>query len=234
MRLSIMQPYLFPYVGYFQLLAAADTFVIYDDVNYIRQGWINRNNILVQGAASRFSVPIKAASSFTRIHETQLDERQYPAWREKFYKTLTQNYAKSPHFAPTMALVKSVLDQADASIGDLAAASVIAVAQHLGLPSRLVRSSSVYGNDELKAADRVLDICKRENATDYINVAAGEALYSREFFAGHGIRLHFLKPRPIQYAQFGSPFVPWLSIIDLLMFNDAPQVRSFLQEFDLA
>lgn len=234
MRLAIMQPYLFPYIGYFQLLAAADKFVIYDDVNYIKQGWINRNNILVAGAAFRFSVPLKEASSFARIHETQIDARQYSVWREKFYRTLALNYGKSPQFAPTMALVKSVFDHAGSSIGDLAAASVVAVAQHLGLPTQLVSSSRIYANDSLKGAGRVLDICRRESATDYVNVISGESLYSRVAFAERGIQLHFLQPRPIQYPQFGESFVPWLSIIDVLMFNERDQVRSFLREFDLA
>jgi hypothetical protein len=233
MKLAVMQPYFFPYIGYYQLVAAVDKFVIYDDVNYIKQGWINRNNILVGGAASRFSVPLNGVSSFARIYETQIDDRQYPLWRERFRKTLAMNYVKSPQYAAVLTLINSVLDQAGSSIGDLAAASVLAVADYLELPTEIVKSSRIYGNDALKAAERVLDICKREEAAEYINMIGGTSLYSREWFAERGVQLHFLQPQAVAYTQFKKPFVPWLSVIDVLMHCGKEETRQLLTQYAL-
>jgi hypothetical protein len=228
-----MQPYLFPYIGYYQLIAAVDRFVIYDDVNFIKQGWINRNNILVNGAPYRFTVPIQSLSSFTAINEVLVDPRTYPAWREKFLKTLTQAYAKAPHFQGTMELVQRVLDPFATHVVQLARSSVEAVSSHVGIPTTIVPSSSTYGNNELKAQERILDICRLEGATDYINAQGGVGLYDKIVFQEHGFTLSFLQPTMVAYPQGKSAFLPGLSIIDVLMFNSQNEVRSMLNDHQL-
>jgi len=230
-----MQPYLFPYIGYFQLVHAADRFVVYDDVAYIKQGWINRNRILINGDASFFSVPIKHASSFTSIRDTLIDDdRQHARWVEKLLKTFDNAYRRAPEFARIFPIVEDVFSRQTTRIADLAVASVKTVAAALELTTTFVDTSTTYGNADLKGEDRVLSICAAEGANVYVNVPGGRELYSRERFDAQNVRLCFVQPRPIEYRQFGAPFVPWLSIVDVLMFNPLETVRRYLETYDLA
>jgi hypothetical protein len=230
MKLGIMQPYFFPYLGYFQLVAAVDKFVFYDDVSYIKQGWINRNAILSGGQRHVFTVPLRSASSFALIRDTMLDAAAYARWCGKFLKTLTQNYIAAPYYDPVYALVEQVLHRSMTSIGHLAISSVLAVASYLDLRTLFVTSSAIYENAELKGTERVLDICRRECAQTYYNSIGGKELYSKEEFSRHGVELKFIETRSVRYQQFGQDFVPSLSIIDALMFNPKEAVQAFLQE----
>jgi len=230
-----MQPYLFPYLGYFQLLHAVDRFVVYDDVAFIKQGWINRNRILINGQPSYFTVPVKHASSFARIQDTVVDDdRQHARWVEKTLKTIDHAYRRAPEFGRVFPVVEAVLTSPTRRVAELAAASVKAVMPLLGLRTDWVESSARYGNAHLKGEDRVLAICRAEGATDYVNVAGGRELYGPERFAAEGIRLHFVQSRPVEYRQFHDPFVPGLSIIDLLMFNRQAAARELVTQYDLA
>jgi hypothetical protein len=233
-RLAIMQPYLFPYIGYFQLVQAVDRFVVYDDVAYIKQGWINRNRMLINGEPAFFTVPIKHASSFALIRDTLIDDdHQHEQWVEKLLKSFDNAYRRAPEFARVFPLLDSVFSKKPSRIADVALASLKAVARFLDIRTTFVESSSGYGNAHLKGEERVLDICAAEHATEYINVPGGRALYSSERFAARAVKLEFLEPRPVEYRQFGSPFVPSLSIVDVLMFNPVETVRGFLTECDL-
>ncbi len=232
MRLAIMQPYLFPYLGYFQLIRAADAFVFYDDVTFIKQGWVNRNRLLTSQGAQFFTLPIQNGSSFVPIRETLISERPV-GWRDKLRKTLEQSYRKAPQFAAVWPLVAGVLADEDLHVGAVAQRSVRAVAEYLGLAPRWVPSSSVYGNSELHAQDRVLDICRREGASEYVNMLGGQELYKREDFAAAGFTLHFLAAELPAYPQFKGEFVPGLSILDVLFFNDREQARALLDRFQL-
>ena len=229
-----MQPYLFPYIGYFQLVQAVDRFVVYDDVAYIKQGWINRNRMLINGEPAFFTVPIKHASSFALIRDTLIDDdQQHEQWVEKLLKSFDNAYRRAPEFARVFPLLESVFSSKPLRIADLALASLKAVARFLDIRTTFVESSSGYGNAQLKGEERVLDICAAERATEYINVPGGRALYSPERFAARSVKLAFLEPRPVEYRQFGSPFVPSLSIVDVLMFNPVETVRGFLTDYDL-
>jgi hypothetical protein len=232
-KLAIMQPYLFPYLGYFQLLHAVDRFVVYDDVSFIKQGWINRNRILINGAPCFITVPVKHASSFAMIRETMMDERQHERWVEKLLKSVSNAYRRAPEFARVFPVVESVFGSGARQVGDLARASLKAVASMLEITTTFVETSSSYGKSDLKGEDRVLAICEAERATEYINLPGGRTLYSPDRFAAHGIELSFLMPRPVEYRQFGDRFVPWLSIIDVLMFNPLDRVREYLAAYDL-
>src|SRR5205814_9405840 len=130
-------------------------------------------------------------------------------------------------------LIEQVLGCRTMKIVDLAVASLKAVAAFLDIRTTIVDSSTTYGNAHLKGEDRVLAICAAEGASEYINLPGGRDLYSRQRFASQDVKLSFLNPRSIEYRQFGGPFVPSLSIIDVLMFNRAETVRGFLAAYDL-
>lgn len=230
MTLAIMQPYLFPYLGYFQLIAAADRFVFLDDVAFIKKGWIHRNRILVNGAAHTFTVPITDASQNRAICETRVAAAFDPA---KLLRTIELNYRKAPYFAAAYEIASAVFSHAHETISEMAKHSVRAVCGYLALSMPLIESSARYGNAELRGAERIRDITVRENAARYINPVGGTELYNEADFAAAGIELRFVKSRPHSYAQFGAPFVPWLSILDVLMFNSTAETRALLAGCDL-
>lgn len=232
MRLAIMQPYLFPYIGYFQLIAAVDRFVFYDDVSFIKQGWINRNRLLGPRGATYFTVPVVHASSSRAIRDTLIDH-DVP-WEKKLLRRVSIDYARAPLVSRVMRLLEDVLSDRPRDIASLSRKSIEAVCEYLGISTERVASSIGYENGHLHGADRVLDICRREAADTYVNMAGGRGLYDPESFAGRGVTLRFLTPRVVSYRQFGAAFVPSLSILDVLMFNDVPAARGLLGEYDLA
>ncbi len=233
MTLAIMQPYIFPYIGYFQLVQAADKFVFYDDVNFIRQGWINRNNLLLNGAPHLFTVPLEKQSPNNLINEVAISAALYERWKDKFYKTLEQAYRKAPHYATVLELIKAVMESSVTHIGELAKKSIELTSRYMGLDTEFVQSSTLYENAELKSATRVLDICAKEGATVYINPIGGQELYNKELFREHGIDLYFLKAGATPYTQLKNEFVPYLSIIDVLMFNAASDLSEVLINYKL-
>lgn len=230
-----MQPYLFPYIGYFQLINAVDKFVVYDDVNYIKQGWVNRNNILVQGKPYLFTVPLKNASSFAKIKEIEVNENLYRNWKKKFFRTLQQSYNKASNFKEAFDLISSILDTERKNIGisDLATESIYQICNYLSVETEFVGSSTAYKNEDLSGQNRVLDICKREGAAGYINPIGGQKLYSKKAFEEQGIKLNFVETVPVPYEQFGNDFIPALSIIDVLMFNSPEAIRKMLHQYRL-
>lgn len=228
-----MQPYLFPYVGYFQLLAAADRFVIYDDVNYIKGGWINRNQLLVNGRPWLFTIPLDQPSPNRLINTIELQPAH--RWQPKILQTIAQNYRRSPRFESVFGLVEKIFASNAATIAQLVVASLHTLVHYLELPVELVPSSAIYGNAHLHSQERVIDICRREGTDTYINASGGQVLYDGKSFNEAGINLQFLKPGFQPYPQSGKvkEFVPGLSIIDLLMNNSPTETRQLLQHYTL-
>lgn len=234
MRLGIMQPYIFPFWGYYQLIAATDRFIVYDDVSYIKQGWINRNRILLNGEPFSFTVPLQDAGSFKAIGQTALDPKSFALWRGKFYKTLTQAYRKAPYFEPAMNLVTKVLDDPlHLTISQLATTSLREVCDYLNIGTSFASSAGRYNNTHLAAQVRILDICAIEGASTYINAIGGQKLYNFDDFKNRGLQLAFLESQPLDYTQFGRPMVGSLSIIDVLMFNSSNELQNRLPQFKL-
>lgn len=231
MTLAIMQPYLFPYIGYFQLLNAVDKFVIYDDVAYINRGWINRNCILNNGKSQLFTVPLKDASQNKLIHEISIDSDQ--KWRDKLLKTIQQNYKKAPHFAGVFPLIERILQQSESSISTYVYHSLRMICEYLSIDTPIIETSRIYNNAHLKAQERILDICLQEKADHYINPTGGRELYNKELFAENGIKLNFIRANEVPYPQFNNEFVPWLSIIDVMMFNTPEQIHELLKTYTL-
>ncbi len=226
-----MQPYLFPYIGYFQLMHAADKFVLYDDVNYIKKGWINRNNILVNHQANLFSIPLKEASQNKLINELYLSDEQ--KWRAAFLKTIEQAYKKAPFFAEVYVLIQNIINAEVGKISALILKSFRVLNEYLCIDTELVETSAIYDVSHLKGQERILGICKKENTQDYINPIGGQELYSKSMFEDNSIQLNFIKTNPIVYKQFGKEFIPWLSIIDVLMFNSKEEIKIMLNQYEL-
>lgn len=233
MKLAIMQPYFMPYIGYFQLINLVDKFVFYDDVTFIKQGWINRNQILINDQAKLFSVPLSKASSHTLIKDVLISDIRYEKWKKSFLSTIMFNYKKAKNYAVVETLIESILLTRPKTISELAIKSVIEISNYLDLDTEFDVSSKNYGNAHLSGQDRVLDICQKENANTYINPIGGIELYSKDMFSERNIELMFISARKTIYKQFTSDFTPFLSIIDVLMFNDKKQVLEMLNDFDL-
>lgn len=231
MRLAIMQPYFFPYLGYFQLIHAVDKFVFLDDVQYIRRGWINRNQILVGGQKYLFTIPMKKGDVSQRICDAQITTDR--KWRDKFRTTLEHAYRRSPYFDQAMQLIDKVLSLETSSIAELAKASIRAVITYMGIDRTLVPSSSCYENEHLHGQEKIIDICIRETATVYINPMGGKDIYTPSLFQDSDISLKFLIPSFPEYKQANSTFVPGLSIIDALMFVEPLVLQSMLNEYTL-
>lgn len=232
MRVAVMQPYFMPYIGYFQLIKAVDKFIIYDDVNYIKQGWINRNNILLNGKSYLFSIPLKDASSFKKINDIEINQELFPKWKIKFFKTLELAYKKAPFYTNIIPILEELLDCPN-KINDLIYVSLLKICNYLGIVTHIEKSSTIYQNSELSKEERLIDICKKENADTYINPLGGQDLYDKEYFAKNNVKLFFIKSNKDNYIQFGDSFIPWLSIIDILMFNSPQKTREMLDNYDL-
>ena len=231
MTIGIMQPYIFPYIGYFQLINRVDKFIVYDDGAYINKGWINRNNILINGKASMFTLPLINASQNRLINEIETDNLE--AWSRKFFKTIEQSYKKAPFYQETLAILTKVFQSNTANIAGLCTESLKTTCQYLGIDTEIIPGSVIYNNTHLKAQERILDICIQEKADHYINPIGGMAIYDKQLFADNKILLNFIKSKPIHYKQFNHEFVPWLSIIDLLMFCSVEAIHDYLKEFEL-
>jgi hypothetical protein len=226
MKLAVMQPYIFPYIGYFQLIHTSDKFVFYDDVNYIKQGWVNRNRILINESPSYFSIPLRNASSNALIKDTRIDFSEKK--RNKLLRTFDQNYKKAPFYNEVSELISDVLSIDTDNISELATESILRTCDYLGLVREFHLSSERYGNQELDRTERLLDMCDKEKADKYVNSEGGRHLYSKEEFEVNGIELSFLTPEPRSYQQFSKDFVSNLSIIDVLMHNSRPSALEIL------
>ncbi len=231
MKLCIIQPYLFPYIGYFQLINYADKFVVYDDVNFINKGWINRNRILLNGQPHMFTVPLKNASQNVIIKDLKLAMSE--RWKNKFIKTLELTYKKAPFFNKTFDIVKEVINTKSIFLIDWHSKSFELIKNYLGINTAFVKSSSKYNNQNLKGQNRILDICINENSTHYINPIGGLKLYDKQLFSNERVKLSFIKSGNIKYKQYNLKFIPWLSIIDVMMFNSTPKIQEFLINYEL-
>ena len=235
MKIAIMQPYLFPYLGYFQLINAVDTFVGYDDVNYIKGGWINRNNLLIHGKPNLFTISLENPSSFTPISETKIDSRKFALHKKKLLKTITQSYIKAPFYKEVFPLLEDFITTDNSVyIADFALDSVILISSYLDINTTFKKSSVDYPDSKgLEKTARLMDIIKKNGAQEYINPIGGQEIYDKEVFKSKGVNLHFLKSQSIIYNQFDNDFVPWLSIIDVLMFNSKEEIGLLLNKYEL-
>jgi hypothetical protein len=231
MRVGIMQPYFLPYVGYFQLISAVDAFIIYDNIKYTKKGWINRNRMLCNGSDAIFSLPLRGASDSLNVSQRELASDFDP---KKLLQQFKGAYATAPQFDKTYPVLERIMQYGDANLFKFVHHSVVRMCEHLGIQTEIRISSRIDIDHGLRGQEKVLALCKATGANTYINPIGGVELYSRNDFRTHGIDLKFVKTRPFEYAQFGSEFVPWLSIVDALMFNPMSAVSACIHDkYDL-
>lgn len=232
MKLAVMQPYIFPYIGYFQLINAVDKFVFYDDVNFIKRGWINRNQILINKNAHLFTIPLIKASQNKLILEIELgiDEK----WIATFLATLEFNYKNAPNFDEIFNLIQTIFSKQNRTIADLTIESITTISKYLGLLTQFEKSSISYASSKgMEKADRLIDITKKSNSNTYINPNGGKDLYTKAYFNKQGINLFFIENSILPYSQYKNEFISGLSIIDVLMFNSKENIKHMLTKYTL-
>jgi hypothetical protein len=232
MKLGIMQPYFFPYIGYFQLINAVDEFIVYDDIKFTKKGWINRNKILVNNQPFTFSLPLKKDHDNKMIFERYLSD-DFLNHKDYLLRLIKENYKKAPFFSETFKLIEDCLLFDNKNLFNFIYNSLKLIKEYLEITTPLINSSSIGNTSNLKAENRVIAICKIRQAKTYINPIGGLTLYNKYFFKENGVDLFFIKTKEITYKQFDDTFVPNLSIIDVMMFNSKDEIKKMLNEYEL-
>ena len=223
--LAVMQPYFFPYIGYFQLMNAADLFVVYDNVKYTKKGWINRNRILQNGKDVVFSIPLRKGSDFWEIKDREISADFKKA---KLLNQIRETYRRAPYFERTLSLVERIVLKEETNLFTFILNSIREICECLAIRTEIVVSSSLDIDHSLPGKTKVVALCKHVGADVYLNAIGGQELYSKDDFSTHGITLKFLKSKPFEYKQLDNEFVPWLSIIDVMMFNSPDAIKECL------
>lgn len=222
-----MQPYLFPYLGYFQLIHAVEAFVIYDDVNYIKGGWINRNYILANGTKQLITLPLRGASQNKLINQVQVGEQH------KILKSLQHNYRKAMYFDTVYPILEDILSQKEPNLARFLDYQLRRICEYFDLHPKWYISSAIVKDIGLHGQEKIISICAKLETTHYINALGGTNLYDPLMFKKQGLKISFVQPTAVRYRQFGSGFVPNLSVIDVMMFNEREQCKRLLEEYGL-
>ena len=230
--IAMMQPYLFPYLGYFQLIAAADVFVLGDDLQYIRSGWVNRNRILQNGEAKLITFPLKRDHFELPINQRQLSDG-FEEEADRLINLICQSYRKAPYFAQVMPLLERLIRFPQQNLAMYTEHAIRELCAYLHIVTPILRGSDLKLKSCLDKQDRVINVSHTFVATTFINPVGGVELYDREHFARNGLLVRFFRMGDVVYRQFGQPFVPNLSIIDVLMFNCVEQVQAMLECYSL-
>lgn len=228
MRLAIMQPYFLPYIGYFQLINAVDQFVVYDNIKYTKKGWINRNRILAANGGDEYiTLPLRSDSDHLNIDRRYLSD-SFPREKNKILRRIRERYRSAPHCDVVNEVLGEIFGYKGTNLFEFLYNSLQLVCRYLGISTPLVVSSALNSIADLKGKERVLAICREMGADCYVNPIGGVQLYTQEEFKMNGVDLKFLRPNLITYPQLGSEFVPRLSILDVMMFNDKKRIVDFI------
>ena len=229
MKLGIMQPYFMPYIGYFQLMKAVDKYVVYDDVNYIKGGWVNRNHILINGEKKMFTVTLQKASPNKLFNEIVIGDDF-----KKLMKTLQMNYSRAINFDQTMVLMERIISFPNKQLAVFIANSFREILSYLSVETEILMSSEIPKDNSLRGKDKIIQICEILGADTYYNAVGGKNLYDQEEFREHGITLNFVDSLPQVYSQLHTrEFVSGLSMVDVLMNNTKDEVNRLLDSFQL-
>ena len=227
MKLGIMQPYFLPYLGYWQLIHLIDQFVLYDNVQYTKKGWFNRNRFLRNGKDELFTIPLKKDSDYLDVVERKISE----TYDKKNLIAQFQNaYSKAPYIRKVMPVLTDIINFNSDNLFEYIYNSIVIICDYLDINTKIVISSEIDCNHNLKGSYRVLEICKAMGANQYINAIGGMELYDKEEFFNNGISLNFIKMNNVKYKQFDNEFVPSLSIIDVMMFNSPEKIKEMLDD----
>ncbi|NDV78804.1 WbqC family protein [Dysgonomonas sp. 511] len=230
MKIGIMQPYFLPYIGYFQLLNAVDKYVIYDNIQFTKKGWINRNRILQNGKDTLITIPVEKDSDYLDVRDRRISSSFD---KQKLINQIRESYRKAPYFNDVMPIVEGIVNYSETNLFLYIYHSVTQICKYLEIGTEIIISSTIGIDHSLKGQDKVIAICKALNATDYINAIGGQELYHAEDFKKENINLHFISTNPVEYTQFKNEFVAWLSILDVIMFNPVEEVRKMLGNYKL-
>ncbi|MBU3091654.1 WbqC family protein [Clostridium sp. CF011] len=231
MKVGIMQPYFLPYIGYWQLMNAVDKYVIYDDVNFIKGGWINRNKILMNGEGKMINLQMNGASPNKLINEVEVLGN--PIQNKKLLKTIESCYKKAPYYSDAFSVIENIINQDESNLAKYLEFSIRQICEYLSIDTEIIVSSTINKNNDLKGQDKVIEICKVIGADEYYNAVGGQELYAYDDFADREIKLSFLKTGTVEYQQFNNEFVSNLSIIDVMMFNSRYQIKDMLETYEL-
>lgn len=230
MKLAIMQPYFFPYLGYIDLIRQAEEWIVFDTAQYIRHGWVNRNRVLHPKEGWLYVVvPVQKQPQSTPISETVI-VNDGGRWRRKIIGQL-QHYRKhAPFFQETMSLVKKGISSGKTSIAQLDIDCVSLVCEYLGIGFhyRYFCDMDLELGPIDGPGDWALRISEAVGATEYINAPGGADLFDRSKFEDAGIQLTIQKPVDFVYDCHGYDFQPRLSIIDVMMWNSPQSIRDYL------
>lgn len=229
MRLAANQPYFLPYIGYWQLIHAADVFLIGDDYSYRTRSWISRNRILLNGAPKYFGIEIREASCNRLCSELQMMEIN----KKRKWDQLYDAYHRAPYFNEGMGLAEEILNCEKTVLSEFLEYSIRVICEYLGIDTPIMRTSDLEGNSLLRREHRIYDMCRRLGADTYVNAIGGTQLYDFKEFRERGIRLEFIKSDAISYRQYKEPFVGNLSILDVIMFNPVGEIRKMLDMYTL-
>jgi len=224
--IGIMQPYFLPYIGYFQLIGAVNRFVIYDNIKYTKKGWINRNRYLLNGVPHTFTLPLASGSDHADIRDRRISE---VFDRRKFIEGIHGAYRGAPNVETVLDLIATIISFEDRNLFSFLHNSLLRTCAYLQLNTPIIVSSTIPIDHELRSQEKVIAICRSQNARVYVNSIGGLALYARERFSTDCIDLRFLKSGDLRYPQFGGAFVPSLSILDVLMFNPIEITREWIR-----
>ncbi len=232
MKLAVMQPYVFPYFGYIQLINSVDKFVLLDNVNYFKGGYINRNNILMNDGKYMFTMPLSGASQNKLIRDIKICDDK---WKLKFMKTLDSAYKKAPFYDDTITLLKDIFNKDVVYLSEFVYISLSKICNYLDIDTMLIEHCDRYENDNLKGQEKIIDICIKEDANTYINPigALDLNLYDSDLFNENNMSMFFIKMGDVKYEQFNDKFISNLSIIDLLMFNSKNELKFMLENYEL-
>ena len=229
---AIMQPYFLPYIGYFQLINSVDEFVIYDNIQYTKKGWINRNRILVNGSEKLITLPIAKDSDYLNVNDRVLAD----SWNNEKIKMLNLikgSYKKAPHYHAAFPIIRSVIELPHTSLFEFIIGGLRLLNSYLGIDTKITISSHIKIDPTLKGKNKVIAICKHLNTDIYINPVGGQLLYNYDDFKHEGLDLKFIKSQNFNYKQYKNEFIPWLSILDVLMFNERKDIIDYLDRYTL-
>jgi len=220
------QPYLFPYFGYWQLMNIADTYVIADNMQYMKKGYINRNYILNNSKSHRFTLEVQGVHLGIPINEVKVGNNA-----KKILKTIFHAYTKAPYFKEIYPMIEEILLNDEKNLAKYVGYSIERIADYLDMDTKFIYESELQVDYSLGAQSGIISICKKFNVDQYINAIGGQELYNKNDFEKEGISLNFLKMEKITYEQFNDEFVPNLSIVDVMMFNSKNEVKEMLNSY---
>lgn len=229
MKIGIMQPYFFPYIGYWQLMNEVDKFVVYDNIKFTKGGWIRRNRILLDGKEKLFTLPIKKDSDYLDVRDRYLS-KTFKNERKNLINHIIIAYKKAPQFEKVFPIIEKCINFNDDNLFQYIFNSIRKVKEYLKIDTDIIISSDINMNHSLHNKDRVIETCKVLEGDIYVNPIGGVELYNKNDFLSNGINLRFIRTNDFKYKQYKNEFVPNLSIIDVMMFNSVESIRKMLEQ----